>query len=573
MAAWRPSLAAAGILFISILAALVMISLPSMAVGPTGVVEIEEDTYYISVSPEDPAEVLIDVSLRSTETRNSVFDIVYEMDGPSTWSVELPEKVYLGPLEKKTFKAAVSCPHGELAEKSATLEIKAIPEGMGVSWDGEVSSDTCTIRVEPYLWASLEFQDDFLMDLDRSGEFGVTVRNDGNTVSLIGARGVQENGLIIPPFRMIDPGDTVQLVVGYEIPEEVDSYSVELTAVSGDWSSLEAVELEFIREGNLYHLLFRRGPFLILTTANVPWEDPEVSLFCLGGSLENVGLEIVEGPEDARLRTERELDLSDLEHESLLYQITGLDRDTLVTIRAYGFSDDEKIVSNPAIVRAKGEPEETFSVPIPAVAGGGAAAASIIVAGSAAYLYSASEVFKYRWLTLALVPLYSLVHDEKVLDHFFRGRLFEYIKEHPGVTFTALKDHFEVNNGTLTYHLHRLEREDLITYRNLGKYKMFYADGVRIRGCEVVISPLDKDIIELISERPGITTAQVISLLKGERSQRTISRHLKQLERKGFLEVERSHGARRLFITGEMERVLMPHRGVVEVVEMTGVQT
>ncbi|MGA1819684.1 MAG: helix-turn-helix domain-containing protein [Thermoplasmatota archaeon] len=573
MAAWRPFLAAAVFLLVSILAALVMISISSEAVGPTGVVEIEEDTYYISVSPEDPAEVQIDVSLRSTETRNSVFDLVYELDGPSAWSVELPEKVYLGPLEKKTFKAAVACPHGELAERTATLEIKAIPEGMGVSWDGEVSSDTCTIRVEPYLWASIEFQDDFLLDVPRTGEFGATIRNDGNTVSLIGARDEQENGLTIPPFRKIDPGDSVQLVIGYEIPVESDTFSVELTAVSGDWISLEAVELEFVREGNLYHLLFSRGPFLILTTSNIPREEPEVSLFSLGGGLENVGLEIVEGPEDARLRTERELDMGDLERETLLYQVSGLDRDALITIRAYGFSGGEKIVSNPAIVRARGEPADTFSVPVPVVAGGGAAAASIVIAGSAAYFYSASEVFKYRWLTLALVPLYSLVHDEKVLDHFFRGRLFEYIKEHPGVTFTALKDHFEVNNGTLTYHLHRLEREDLITYRNLGKYKMFYADGVRIRGCEVVISPMDKEIIELISERPGITTAQVISMLKGERSQRTISRHLKQLERKGFLEVERSHGARRLFITGEMERVLMPHRGVVEVVEMTGVQT
>lgn len=384
---------------------------------------------------------------------------------------------------------------------------------------------------------------------------------------------VEENGLTIPKVRMIDPGDDVQLVIGYEVPVDAETFSVELTAVSGDWASTEKLELVFEREGSLYHLLFRRGPFLILTTNNIPWEEPEVTLFCLGGGLENVGLEIVDGPENAKLRTARELDLADLDHEDLSYEISGLTKDAIITIRAYGFSDDERIVSNPAIVRAKGETVKTTAVPVPAVVGGGAAAASLVLAGSAAYFYSASEVFKYRWLTLALVPLYSLVHDEKVLDHFFRGRLFEYIKEHPGVTFTALKEHFEVNNGTLTYHLHRLEREDLITYRNLGKYKMFYADGVRIRGCEVVISPMDKEIIELISERPGITTAQVISLLKGERSQRTISRHLKQLERKGFLEVERYHGARRLFITGEMERVLMPHKGVVEVVEMTGVQT
>jgi DNA-binding MarR family transcriptional regulator len=350
---------------------------------------------------------------------------------------------------------------------------------------------------------------------------------------------------------------------------------VELFARSGKWISDETVEIRFIREYDLFHILFRRGPFLILSDFDPTVAEayaPRLTLFCLGGDLKNVGLEIVNGPEGATLATDRELEMSNLDWEDLSYDIAGVEKSQMIIVRGYGYHEGRRIESNRLVLWAEGESRDSTFVSIPAVVGGGTAAAALAIAGSTAYFYSASEVFKYRWLTLALVPLYSIVHDEKVLDHFFRGRLFEYIKENPGVTFTALKEHFEVNNGTLTYHLHRLEKEDLITYRNLGKYKMFYADGVRIKGVEVVISPMDKEIIELISSEPGITSSQIIAMLRGERSTRTVSRHLKQLERKGFIEVQKLHGSRRLFISGDLERVLMPHRGVVEVAEMTSVE-
>ncbi|MBN1390999.1 MAG: MarR family transcriptional regulator [Candidatus Thermoplasmatota archaeon] len=565
---------AAAILLVSLAVSIVILSLPVKGVGTSGIVEIEEDTFHVEVSPQDSGIVRIEVSLRSTDTRNSIFDIVSELDSPPTWSVDIPEKVYLGPLEKKTFTALVRCPLGEIAGTSATLEISAYPEGVGMSWDGEVSSDSCTILVQPYLQAFIMVENDYLLDLPLEGEYQVTVRNDGNTRSPVGILSDGITGISTSGPIITEPGETAVIDVGYELSDVADQYAIVIRAVSGDRVSDEGLEITFIREGEALHLLFRRGPFLIIKPAK--FINPEIQrmdLFCLGGELKNVGMEMVDGPDGAKIRTEMKLDLSNLDRDTLSYEISGLDRDCFVMVRGYGFSGETKVVSNELPVRVKADPARSASIPVPIVAGGGAAAASVIMVGSAAYFYSASEVFKYRWLTLALVPLYSFVHDEKVLDHFFRGRLFEYIKEHPGVTFTALKNHFEVNNGTLTYHLHRLEKEELIDHRNLGRYKMFYADGVRIKGCEVVISQMDKDIIELVSRDPGITSAQVLADLRGERSRRTISRHLKQLQRKGFIEVQSHHGERRLFIAGELERVLMPRRGVVEVKEMTSVET
>ena len=110
------------VVMISALGLLVILSIPADARGPSGIVEIEEDDYSLRVSPTDTGSVDIEVSLRSTETRNTVYTISWELDGPSTWAVEVPdEKIYLGPLDKKTFTVTVICPLGERADRSAEL--------------------------------------------------------------------------------------------------------------------------------------------------------------------------------------------------------------------------------------------------------------------------------------------------------------------------------------------------------------------------------------------------------------------------------------------------------------------
>jgi predicted transcriptional regulator len=564
--------AAAVITVLLMLGILIFISFSASAVGPYGIVEIEEDTYSIDVSPEDTGSVDIKISVRSTETRNTVFNIEWELDGPSTWAVDIPSKIYLGPLEKKSFTAAVICPIGEIADVSAELEISAVPEGNGIQVDAEVSSDTCTIMVNPFYRASVILENDYELQIPVGNTYGIKVQNDGNFRAPVGFKFMNSSILMGPFLEIVDPGENTTFFIDLEQVMEEGGMELELIALAGDRVSGEGTTIEIIREGSWLHLLFKPGPFLIMTGITIEGRTTDLNLFCIGGEIDNIGLEIVDGPSGATLFSEGGVNLDNLDRIIIDYDIGGVTESQFIIIQGYGYSNSRRITSNRIPIWVTGVRSETSSISVPAVVGGGAAALTVVVTGSAAYFYSASEVFKYRWLTLALVPLYSLVHEEKVLDHFFRGRLFEYIKENPGVTFTALKEHFEVNNGTLTYHLHRLEREELITYRNLGKYKLFYADGVKIKGVEVVISPLDKEIVEIISSQPGITSSEVIGMLRGERSQRTISRHLKQLERKGFIEVERAHGSRRLFLSGALERVLMPHRGVVEVSEVTAVE-
>jgi len=52
-----------------------------------------------------------------------------------------------------------------------------------------------------------------------------------------------------------------------------------------------------------------------------------------------------------------------------------------------------------------------------------------------------------------LVPLYLRVKRDNALDHFLRGRMYDYIESNPGVTYSAIRDRFALSNGTTTYHL------------------------------------------------------------------------------------------------------------------------
>jgi len=552
-----------------------LIHLSADAQEAKAVVDIGGDSYEVDVSPEGQGMVEIEVSVRSTVPRNTVYEVHYELVGAPTWTVDIPGKLYMEPLGRKIFDATVIAPIGEPAGKEAELRVWVSGEGETVSWETALSGDSCTIVVEPFHRADIALEEDYLLDRDLEGSVLLPVVNRGNTMSWIGLDIDQgQDRFSIPSgLEQLEPGENRTVVIEYDMRGITESVTVSLFPKANTWSPLEGVDLKFVPDGDIVHILLRRGPFLILVPRPLA-EGNVVELFTIGGGLENCGIELVEGPEGAYIDARKGFDLAALRREEIRMDPRGFSGSRSIIVRAYGYDVERKVVSNPWVFRADmPETDEAFVITAPVAVGGGAAAVTAIFAGSAAYFYGASEVFKYRWLTLAFVPLYTIAHEEKVLDHFFRGRLFEYIREHPGATFSALKEHFEVNNGTLTYHLHRLEKEELITYRNLGKYKLFYADGMRIKGVDVVISPLDREIIEMISREPGIASSRIIASFDDERSKRTVSRHLKQLERKRFIRVERSHGARRLYITGDLERVLIPGKGVIEVAKMTGVET
>lgn len=220
--------------------------------------------------------------------------------------------------------------------------------------------------------------------------------------------------------------------------------------------------------------------------------------------------------------------------------------------RAY---DYDEVITNPKTIAfiAKHDPTETrfidtiISSPIAMV--GITTAVTLGIVGSA---IGSTEVGKYKLFLLFFIPLYTKLHKDKILDHFTRGRVYEFIRNNPGVHYSELKRELDLNNGSLTYHLHTLEREALIKAQNIGRYKLFYPTGVKIpKDMEPQISAVRQQILELIKTEPGITQKE-LGLKMGDKSQRTISYHVKNMEREGILRLERDGRERRCYINDDV---------------------
>jgi DNA-binding transcriptional ArsR family regulator len=184
---------------------------------------------------------------------------------------------------------------------------------------------------------------------------------------------------------------------------------------------------------------------------------------------------------------------------------------------------------------------------------GAAVTSSLIVAAVVGAVAGGTEFGKYRFLSLLFVPLYTKIHKDKVLDHFTRGRVYEYIRNNPGSHYSLIKRELGLNNGGLTYHLRTLEREELIRARRVGIYKLFYTTKTQIpETIGLGLNELQKTIVESIRTNPGITQTEIGAKIP-DKSQRTISHHIKTMERKGILVLEKDGRDTKCYIADTYE--------------------
>jgi predicted transcriptional regulator len=162
-------------------------------------------------------------------------------------------------------------------------------------------------------------------------------------------------------------------------------------------------------------------------------------------------------------------------------------------------------------------------------------------------LVGGTEFGRYGFLLL-FIPLYTKLHKDKVLDHFTRGRIYEYIRSHPGSHFSEIKRELKLTNGGLAYHLYTLEREELIRSYRSGKLKLFYTSEFGIpKEPGRQFSELEAIILQIIDENPGITQSEVGEMILN-RNHRTVSHNIKELSREGYLRLEKEGRTNKCFI-------------------------
>jgi DNA-binding MarR family transcriptional regulator len=162
-------------------------------------------------------------------------------------------------------------------------------------------------------------------------------------------------------------------------------------------------------------------------------------------------------------------------------------------------------------------------------------------------MLGATEAGSYALLKLIVVPLYSRIRKDDVLDHFVRGQIYGYIMSHPGEHYNGIKQALKVNNGTLSHHLRTLEMQGYLKSQRDGTYKRFYPTGTKLpRRKGIQLSDLQMEIVDAIRQIPGLTQKD-IAMREGI-TQQSVSYNLKLLERIGVLKSERDGVRKRYFI-------------------------
>jgi len=162
--------------------------------------------------------------------------------------------------------------------------------------------------------------------------------------------------------------------------------------------------------------------------------------------------------------------------------------------------------------------------------------AGLVAVGFVAYI-SLTEVGYLALAFSVLVPLFTRIRREKVLDNFTRGQIFGYIQANPGAHYSAIHHVLDVENGVLAYHLRVLLREDYIVARNEGVFKRFYPRDYKIPKRRTLLTRLQVDILEAVEKAPGTSQRDIAAAL-GE-SKQVVSYNVGVLRDAGLLTAER----------------------------------
>jgi predicted transcriptional regulator len=170
------------------------------------------------------------------------------------------------------------------------------------------------------------------------------------------------------------------------------------------------------------------------------------------------------------------------------------------------------------------------------------------VAGGAIGIFAvigSTEIGKYKFLSFIL-PLYTKLNRDEILDHYIRGKIHGYILANPGDNYNSIRKALDIPNGSFAYHLRVLERESMIKSRRDGVYKRFYPVGMRIPSKGKQLKEIQRLILKKVKETPGISQTDIASFLGLASS--TIHYHIQILIGANMIEPRRKGRKVRYFL-------------------------
>ena len=157
------------------------------------------------------------------------------------------------------------------------------------------------------------------------------------------------------------------------------------------------------------------------------------------------------------------------------------------------------------------------------------------IALSASYSNLCFQTFVIIFIALIIsIIMYSKIKQEKLLNNAIRNRIFEYVKENPGMHYRAILKDLDLPMGVLSYHINRLERAQFLTSRQDGMYRRFYIAGPKAE-MSFVLSDIQKSILNVIRDNRGISQAKIAKEVGVSRM--VVNYHVNILSKAGFIMV------------------------------------
>jgi predicted transcriptional regulator len=115
--------------------------------------------------------------------------------------------------------------------------------------------------------------------------------------------------------------------------------------------------------------------------------------------------------------------------------------------------------------------------------------------------------------------------EDRVMGHHTRRSIFNHIEIYPGVSFTTLKNIYQMPDGTLRYHLHYLQRKGMVIARIRNGRRCYYPSDAKHSNqvdpdgnlIGVPLSDIQQRILHRIKSNPGSNQREICSLVRCSR--------------------------------------------------------
>jgi predicted transcriptional regulator len=175
------------------------------------------------------------------------------------------------------------------------------------------------------------------------------------------------------------------------------------------------------------------------------------------------------------------------------------------------------------------------------------AALGIAAGAAVGGLIISSEFILYALFSL-FAPLLIKLRRKDLLENEVRRMIRTYIRLHPGAHYSSIKSNLGLPNGSLIYHLNKLEKKEVVYSKREGRFKRFYPKGIPPNN-KPILTEFQENLLESINETPGISKAELGYVF--ERNRQDINHNVNVLLEKELIIVKKENGKTHLYISDE----------------------